>query len=58
MIVAGAHGELDHFERAAEIHVQAAFFGFAIERRGAMNDRIGGADECAVVVVGRARSAR
>ena len=51
VIVAGARSELDHFERAAEVHVQAAFFGFAIQGRGAMNHRIGGADEFAVIVV-------
>ncbi len=36
-----AAGQLRDFQRAAQIHVEAAFFGFAIERRGAVNHRLG-----------------
>ena len=45
VLVARAHGQLNHFERAAQIHVQAAFLRFAIERRGAVNHGIGGAHQ-------------
>ena len=51
MIVARPHRELDHFERSAQIHVEAALLGFAIERSGAMNHGIGAANEAAVIVV-------
>ena len=40
--------QLRHFQRAAQIHVQAAFLRFAIERRGAMNHRIGGAHQARI----------
>ena len=45
VLVARAHGELNHFQRAAKVHVQAAFFRFAIERCGAMNHGIRGAHQ-------------
>ena len=45
VIVARAHRQLNHFERAAQIHVEAAFLRFAIQRCGAMNHGIGGADQ-------------
>ena len=56
VIVARAHGELDHFERPAKVHIQAAFLRFAIERGGAMDHGIGGADERAVIVLGQAEA--
>ena len=46
-----AASELRDFQRAAQIHVEAAFFGFAVERSRAMNHRLGRADQ--VRVVGR-----
>ena len=58
VLVARAHGQLNHFERAAQIHVEAALLGFAIERGGAMNHRIGRAHESRVVVVGQPETAR
>ncbi len=54
VLVAGALGELDDFERAAEIYVEAAFFGFAIQGCGAVDYRVCAADELRVVVVGEA----
>ena len=41
--------ELRDFQSAAQIHVEAAFFGFAIERSRAMNHRLGRADQVRVV---------
>ena len=49
--------QLHHLQRAAQIHVEAAFFGFAIQRRGAVNHRIGGADQLVVFVVGKPKRA-
>ena len=43
-----AAAELRDFQRAAQVHVQAGFFGFAIERRGAMNHRLGRAHQARV----------
>ena len=54
MMVAGAHRELNHFQRPAQVHVKAAFLGLAIQRCSAMNDRIGGADHARVIVVSKA----
>src|SRR5271163_4364064 len=54
VLVAGALGELDDFERAAKIHVEAAFFGFAIQGCGAVDYGVCGADELRVIVVGEA----
>ena len=51
VIIAGARGELNDFERAAEIHVEAALFGFAIQRGGAMNDGVGGVHERGIFIV-------
>jgi hypothetical protein len=45
---------LDDFERAAEIYIEATFFGFAIQGCGAVDNGIRGADELRVVVVGEA----
>ena len=50
VVMINLHAELDDFERAAQVHVQAAFFGFAVQRRGAMNDGIRGVDQAVVVV--------
>ena len=44
-----AASELRDFQSAAQIHVEAAFFGFAIERCRAMNHRLGRADQARVV---------
>ena len=45
---------MDDFERAAEIYIEATFFGFAIQGCGAVDNGIRGADELRVVVVGEA----
>ena len=43
-----AASQLRDFERAAQIDVEAAFFGFAVERCGAVNHRLGRADQARV----------
>ena len=40
VMILRAPGELNDFQSAAEIHVQALFFGFAVERSRAMYDGI------------------
>ena len=47
-----------HFERAPQVHVQAAFFRLAIERGGAVDDRIRGVNQAVIVVVGEAEVRR
>ena len=47
-----AAGQLDYFQAAAEIDVEALLFGFAVQRGGAMNQRVGGVDQRVIVVVG------
>src|SRR6202451_3466786 len=54
VLVPAALGELDDFERAAEIYVEAAFFGLAIQGCGAVDYRVRSADELRIVVVGKA----
>ncbi len=56
MVVASARRELNHFQRPAQIHVEAAFLGLAIQRCSAMNDRIGGVDQARVIVVSKAEA--
>jgi len=56
MRVMRAARELRDFERAAQIHVQAAFFGFAVERSRAMNHRFGGAQQPGVISGAQAKS--
>ena len=52
--VAGGSGQLDHFQGAAQVDVEAAFLRLTIERSGAVDDRVGGVDQTAIVVVGQA----
>jgi hypothetical protein len=44
-------GKLNHFERTAKVHVQALFFGFAIQGSGAVEDRIGRVGQRAVLFI-------
>ena len=50
MIVVRAPRQLEHLERAAQVHVQAALFRLAIQGGGAVNDRIRRVNEAVVVV--------
>ena len=43
-----AGGELDDFQCAAQVHREAAFFRFAIERRGAVDHRLGGSRQASI----------
>ena len=56
VLVAGALGELDDFEGAAEIYVEATFFGFAIQGCSAVNYGVCGANKLRVVFVGEAET--
>ena len=56
VILARAPRKLDHLERPAQIHVEAAFLRFAIERSRAMNHRIGGAHQRAIFVIAKPES--
>src|SRR5229473_3706920 len=49
MCVVRAASELRDFESAAQIHIQATFFGFAVERSRAMNHRLGRPDQACVI---------
>ena len=56
VLIARAHRQLHHFERAAEIDIEAAFLGFAIERRRAVDYGIRGADKIAVIALIQAKA--
>src|SRR4029077_3924729 len=56
VVIARAHAELHNLERAAKVDVEAAFLGFAVERRGAVNYRIGGVNEARVVITGKSEA--
>ncbi len=51
-----AAGQLNYFQAAAQIYVEALLLGFAVERRGAVNQRMGGIDQRVVFVVGKAEA--
>jgi len=51
VLIAGALGELDDFERAAQIYVEAAFFGFAIQGCSAVDYGVCRAHELRVIVI-------
>src|SRR5579863_1091972 len=51
MMIAGLGGKLNHLKRAAQIDVQTAFLGFAIERGRAMNHRVRRLNQPRVLVV-------
>src|ERR1700733_8533785 len=51
VLVASALSELDDFESATKINVEAAFFGFAIQGCGAVDYGVCRADELRVVVI-------
>ena len=42
--------QLHHFKRAAQVHVQAALLRFAVERRGAVQDGVGGSGQRTILV--------
>src|SRR6185312_1297232 len=50
MVVVHLHSELDDLKRATQVHVQAALFGFAVQRGRTVNDRISGVDQSIVIV--------
>src|SRR5262249_31767428 len=50
-----AAGELNDFECAAKIYIEALLFGLPIERRCAVNHGICGLNELMIVVVGKAK---
>ena len=49
MRILRAPAKLRHFQRAAQIHIQAAFFGFAVERGRAMDHGLGCPDQSRIV---------
>ncbi len=49
-------GQGKDFERASQIHVEAALLRLAIERSGAMNNRIGGVDQAIEIVSAQAET--
>src|SRR2546427_8049710 len=51
MRVMSAARELNDLQRAAQIHVEAAFLRFAVERGGAMQHRVRGRDQQVVLLV-------
>jgi len=53
VIFASAHRELYHFQGAAQVHIEAALLGFAIERGRAVNHRVRGARETPIIVIGQ-----
>ena len=56
VIVVRAPGQLHDLERAAEIDVQAAFFGFAVQRGGAVDHGVRGMNQAIVIVAVQAET--
>ena len=56
VLILRAPSKLNHFQRAAQIHVQALLFGFAIQRSGTMQDRIRRVHQRAIVFVAQAKA--
>src|SRR5581483_3310349 len=51
MMLARVTGKFDHFQRAAQVHIQTRFFRLAVERGGDVDERIGSVDQAAVIVI-------
>ena len=47
VVVLARQAELDDLQRAAQVHVEAALLRLAVERGGAVDDRIGGRGQAA-----------
>jgi hypothetical protein len=54
VMILSSPGELNDFESAAEIYIEALFFGFAVERRRAMYDGIARLNQRVIFVVRKA----
>ncbi len=50
--VLGLARELDDFQSSAKVDVEAGFFGFAIERGGAVDQRLGRVGQLVILVIG------
>ena len=50
MVVIYLLRELNHFQRAAQIHIQAALFRFPIQRCSAMDDRVGRVNQSVIFI--------
>jgi len=48
--------QLNHFERAAQVDVQALLFGFAVQRSSAVNQGVRGVHQRMVFVIGEAKT--
>ncbi len=55
--VLGLTRELDDFQSSAKVDVEAGFFGFAIERGGAVDQRFGRVGQRVIFVIGQAETA-
>ena len=58
VIVLGMPRQREHFERAAQIHVQTTLFRLAIERGGAMNYGIRGVNEAIILIAAETETGR
>ena len=50
------HGKLQHLQRPSQVHIQTTFFRLPIQRRRAVNHRIGGVDQSIVIVPAKTES--
>src|SRR5882757_3790591 len=55
-MILGTASELDDFERAAKIDVEALFFGLAIQRRRAVENGVGGIHQRVILVIAEAKA--
>src|SRR5579862_1655152 len=58
VIMLGMPRQREHFERAAQIHVQTTLFRFAIERGGTVDDGVRGMNETIVLIAAEAETGR
>src|ERR1700685_149620 len=56
MVISCARSQLNHFQRSAQVYVQTALLGFAVQRGGGMNNRISRMYQASIVVVSETKA--
>src|SRR5262249_14510110 len=56
MVILNAASQLDYFQRATQIYIEALLLGFSIERSGAVEDGVRSLDELLILAIGKAKA--
>ena len=56
VVMIAAPRQLQHFQRAAQIYIQAAFFGFPVQRGGTMNHGIGRVHQPVIIIASQTKT--